>query len=323
MNVFELREDVVNGYAEYVQSFIRINNPDIKRFVDEQFASGRLWPDPLVQINPFYQPGGSIAELVAAGTLHPECATIFRRRSHDGDPGSELQLHNHQREAIDIARTGASYVLTTGTGSGKSLTYFVPIVDHVLRNRRPGHTTAIVVYPMNALCNSQEKELERFLTWGYGEGAQPVTFARYTGQENEEAKRAVAENPPDILLTNYVMLELLMTRTEYSDQKVIEHAQDLQFLVLDELHTYRGRQGADVAMLVRRVRERLGAPTLQCIGTSATVAGAPTREERQVEVAAVATRLFGTEVSPTHVIGETLRSAFTRQLPRTAIRRLQ
>ena len=82
-----------------------------------------------------------------------------------------LRLHQHQREAIEAARTGSSYVLTTGTGSGKSLAYIIPVVDRVLAAKaagtyRPG-IKAIVVYPMNALANSQLKELEKFLKAGY------------------------------------------------------------------------------------------------------------------------------------------------------------
>ena len=72
------------------------------------------------------------------------------------------------------------------------------------------------------------------------DGRPPVRFARYTGQENDEEKKEIVANPPDILLTNYVMLELILTRT--SEQQLIEAAKGLRFLVLDELHTYRGRQ---------------------------------------------------------------------------------
>ena len=96
-------------------------------------------------------------------------------------------------------------MLTTGTGSGKSLSYFIPIVDDVLRRKRAGKPrkgiTAIVVYPMNALCNSQRDELERFLKLGYDEGKEPVTFARYTGQESSDERERITKNPPDILLT--------------------------------------------------------------------------------------------------------------------------
>ena len=148
---------------------------------------------------------------------------------------------------------------------------------------------------MNALCNSQLEELQKFLTYGYGVGKEPVTYARYTGQESQDERQQIAEHPPDILLTNYVMLELIMTRQDVPDPQIIAHAQGLRFLVLDELHTYRGRQGADVAMLIRRVRERLNLDLL-CVGTSATMASEGTVTDRTTAVATIATRLFGVPV---------------------------
>jgi ATP-dependent helicase YprA (DUF1998 family) len=158
---------------------------------------------------------------------------------------------------------------------------------------------------MNALANSQEGELKKFLSTGYPNGKGPITFARYTGQERRERKEEIINNPPDILLTNYVMLELLLTRPE--ERPLINTAKGLRFLVLDELHSYRGRQGADVAMLIRRAREAFAATELQCVGTSATLAGPGTYEEQQTEVARVASLLFGATVSRDHIIGETLR----------------
>ncbi len=318
MNVFDLRDRVIGDYAAYVRSFLRINDAEIRKFVDGELARGRLWPDPLVQLNPSFEPGDTIEDLVRQGALHRECARIFRRDKTPDGGGITLRLHRHQQDALEVARTGRSYVLTTGTGSGKSLAYFVPIVDDVLRRGSRRGIKAIVVYPMNALCNSQLKELEKYLTFGYGPGQEPVTYARYTGQESEAERARIADSPPDILLTNYVMLELLMTRVDRHDRRVIQAAEGLEFLVLDELHTFRGRQGADVAMLVRRVRERLGSPAMRCIGTSATIAGRGSREARHAEVAALASRLFGTEVAPDAVIGETLRPVIERDPPSPA-----
>ncbi len=108
---------------------------------------------------------------------------------------------------------------------------------------------------MNALCNSQYGELEKFLKLGFADGKEPVRFGKYTGQESMEVRDEMCHNPPDILLTNYVMLELLLTRPY--ERNLITGAKNLAFLVLDELHTYRGRQGSDVAMLVRRVRKQV------------------------------------------------------------------
>lgn len=308
MNIFGYRKRLIDEYSKYVSSFIRIRDERTRARVDESLSSGVFWPEPLIQLNPSFASGGSIDELVAEGVLHPECGRIFRKdkEEHSDDPatGKSLRLHLHQAEAIRIARQGRNYVLTTGTGSGKSLSYIIPIVDHVLRRGSRRGIQAIIVYPMNALANSQENELGKFLERGYGPGPPPVAFARYTGQESRERRDEILNNPPDILLTNFVMLELIMTRA--MESKLIAAAENLPFLVLDELHTYRGRQGADVALLVRRVRDRLATPHLQCIGTSATIAGEGTFAEQRAEVAEVASQLFGAEVAPEHVIMETL-----------------
>ena len=310
MDVFDLRQRLVQDYADFTRSFVNIADERIAAHVDRELEAGLLWPDPIVQLNPAFEPGGTIEELVAAELLDPRCSQIFRREKSADDPtGLPLLLHRHQREAIEIAPTGANYVLTTGTGSGKSLAYIVPIVDRVLRHGSGRGIQAIVVYPMNALANSQLGELDKFLAVGPPGSTGLVRVGRYTGQENDEEKQMLLANPPDVLLTNYVMLEYILTRP--NERKLVDAARGLRFLVLDELHTYRGRQGADVGLLSRRVREACQATDLQCIGTSATLAGPGTIEEQRAEVARVASMLFGATVEPSNVIGETLRRATT------------
>jgi ATP-dependent helicase YprA (DUF1998 family) len=301
-----LRERLVGDYADYTRSFISIRDPRISQLVEDELESGLLWPDPIVQLNPSFEAGEWIDELADQGVLHGECRRVFRLGKGEGDE-KPLRLHRHQADAVKAAHTGSNYVLTTGTGSGKSLAYIVPIVDHVLRRGSGKGIQAIVVYPMNALANSQAGELEKFLRAGYPDGKGPVTFRRYTGQESDDERREIIANPPDILLTNYVMLELILTRP--FERKLVEEARGLKFLVFDELHTYRGRQGADVALLARRVREACEATQLQCVGTSATLAGAGTLEEQRAEVARVASLLFGSEVRAEHVISEKLERA--------------
>lgn len=305
MDVFELRNRLIDDYASYIRSFISISDKRIKDYVDDSLWEGLLWPEPLIQLNPSFRPGKDIDELVADGTLHPECGRIFQKKTAEQPEGPPLRLHHHQQQAIETAASNESYVLTTGTGSGKSLSYIIPIVNHVLKNGTGKGIQALVVYPMNALANSQLLELEKFLCLGYPEGSPPVTFARYTGQEKDEERQQITGHPPDIILTNYVMLELILTRP--FEKKLIRAAQGLRFLVLDELHTYRGRQGADVAMLIRRVRNLLSADRLQCVGTSATLAGPGTFDEQRAEVAGVSSKLFGCDVKPQSVIGETLQ----------------
>jgi ATP-dependent helicase YprA (DUF1998 family) len=304
VDVFDLRDHLIGDYERYVRSFIQIRNTQIREYVDGQLATGAFWPEPRVGLNPSFEPGRSIDQLVTDDVLHPGCARIFRRHNEDG-ASAPVRLHRHQDEAILAARTRRPYVLTTGTGSGKSLAYMVPIVDHVLRSGSGSGIKAIVVYPMNALANSQKRELEKFLQIEGDGGRPPVTFRRYTGQEKGPERQEILDDPPDILLTNYVMLELILTRI--GERELVAKAHGLPFLVLDELHTYRGRQGADVAMLVRRVREACESPNVQCVGTSATLASEGTHDERRAKVAEVATEIFGALVEQNQVIGETLR----------------
>ncbi len=313
VNVFDLRNRVIEEYAGYVRSFVDVRDSRIRQVVDDALDQGLLWPEPFVGLSPAFEPGAWIDDLRTEGVLHPECARIFRRKADPSDAGSPLRLHRHQEHAIRRARAGRSFVLTTGTGSGKSLCYIVPIVDAILREGAGRGIKAIVVYPMNALANSQLGELEKFLNYGYPDSHGPIRFERYTGQESDEQKRAIVANPPDVLLTNYVMLELILTRVD--ERELVHQAYGLRFLVLDELHTYRGRQGADVAYLVRRTREACRADRLQCVGTSATLATEGGLEAQRRQVAEVASQLFGTPFEPEDVIGETLQRATLRVEP--------
>lgn len=325
MDVFALHEKLIEDYRAFTEGGTVIRDEKIAAFLAEDLNKKSQWPDPWLSLNPFFASGDTIPRLVEQGLLHPECSRIFRSKKspHDttGTSGKPLTLHRHQLEALKKAQSGQSYVLTTGTGSGKSLSYILPIVDRVLRDRdaqggrKEKRVRAIIVYPMNALANSQLNELEKFLVHGYGKDREPVTFARYTGQEDERRRKELRDNPPDILLTNYVMLELMLTRPD-DRGSLIAMARGLDFLVFDELHTYRGRQGADVALLIRRVRQVCQAPHLQCIGTSATMSSEGSTQKRKEKVAQVASDLFGTPISPDNVITETLVRA-TDEAPDT------
>ncbi len=174
MDAFRVPKQLIRDYRSFSEGFTDIRDERIARHVAEQAHKGRQWPEPWLALNPSFATGGGIDELVAAGTLHPQCARIFRVGKQDtGESGRPMVLHRHQAEAIETARTGTSYVLTTGTGSGKSLGYLVPIVDAVLREGSRRGIRAIVIYPMNALANSQVEELGKFL--GSDPETQPVT----------------------------------------------------------------------------------------------------------------------------------------------------
>ena len=132
LDVFALRDSVVGEYQRFATSFTTIHAPDIRRQVDAIYAESRYWPEPLIQINPSYKRTTDVGTLVAGGVLHPGCAEIFRA------DGEALSLYKHQEQAVALAAEGESFVVTTGTGSGKSLCFFIPIVNHVLAARRSG-----------------------------------------------------------------------------------------------------------------------------------------------------------------------------------------
>lgn len=307
MRAFEFDYHLISSYERFSRSFSSVRSEDLRAAIDAQYDAGRFWPDALLSLNPRYLSGPTVDDLVASGDLDEGTGRVFRFGE------KPLRFYRHQAESIAKAKSGKSFVVTTGTGSGKSLCFFVPVVDTIIRALRAGKprvTRAIIVYPMNALANSQMKEIEKFIGQsGLPDALKPVV-KRYTGQESQEERQRIAANPPDILLTNYMMAELLLTRQDDLDAEVVKNATGLEFIILDELHTYRGRQGADVAVLVRRLRDRCTpdrAPI--CIGTSATMASEGTEESRAVAVAKVATRLFGSEIGPDAVIDESLQRA--------------
>ena len=303
LDVFQLRERVVDEYREYVRSFVNVFDTRIKEFVQRRLKEGELWPDAVLQLNPAFEMDQTLGEMAAASYLMPGTARFF---------GTDSRLYRHQREAIDIAQRGESYVVTTGTGSGKSLTYLVPIYDSILRNAPERHSVrALLIYPMNALINSQLAALENFRDENFPDS--PVRFAQYTGQENEEVRDRILKDPPHILLTNYVMAEYILLRPH--ERPLLSTAtRDLRTLVMDELHFYRGRQGADVAMLTRRLQEKAGRD-LQAIATSATMVTGGSRAERKRSIAKLTSRFFGLDIPAENVVDETLRKVALAPVP--------
>ncbi|BAY42014.1 DEAD/DEAH box helicase domain-containing protein (plasmid) [Nostoc sp. NIES-2111] len=305
LDIFNFRNEVIGDYRRYIESFLKIRDRKVKEFVDTELDKGQLWTDPLVQLNPSYKKGATAKELVQQQILHPDCENYFCKQD-----GSPFTFHYHQKQAFETAQRQEPYVVTTGTGSGKSMTYVVPIFDDLLRHPDISGVRAILVYPMNALINSQKEELDKFLRQV---SHTHIRVEQYTGQENLTKKTEIQNNPPHILLTNYVMLELMLSRTH--ENKLVE-SPNLKFLVLDELHTYRGRQGADVAILIRKLRQRSKTNgSLHCIGTSATMSTEGSRQQRRQVVADVASKLFGVEIKPGNVIDETLERSIGRSEP--------
>ncbi len=310
MEIFNLHTKIMDDYKSYIKSFVNIQDEDIHNKVMDNFKSDKLFPDPLIQFNPSFKQEGSIEELIENAILESEIKDVFKG----------FKLYKHQVDAIKLGSEGKDFIVTSGTGSGKSLTYIGTIFNYLLKNKTKLGTgiQAIIVYPMNALINSQTEELEKYRKQYEDETGKdfPIKFGQYTGQESQELRDKMKNDMPDIVLTNYMMLELLLSRA--SDNQIKESLyKNLQFLVFDELHTYRGRQGSDVAMLIRRIKSKCE-NDVSCMGTSATmVAGENSINAQKLEVANVAKLIFGKKFKIDQIINETLSTSFSdnRNIP--------
>lgn len=221
----------------------------------------------------------------------------------------------HQAMAAERISRGEPAVVATGTGSGKTEAFLMPIVDWCLRHRDEDVLKAILIYPMNALATDQLRRVRGLLA---GSG---VTFGRYTGEthqagarpaeapEEERVNRAeFRAHPPHILLTNYQMLEYMLLR---GDGRDIFRNHRVRFVVLDEVHTYHGALGTDVACLLRRLRAALSGGHSQgngplFIGTSATLQSEDGQHDPRAGVATFFSRLTGQQTPPEAVITEAL-----------------
>ena len=132
MKAFQFDHRVTEAYAQFSRSFSSIRAADLRDVIDREYDEGRFWPDTLLSLNPHYEAGPTIDDLVNSGDLDPATGQIFRFGS------TPLRFYRHQGQALAKARAGNSFVVTTGTGSGKSLCFFVPIVDAIVGLERPG-----------------------------------------------------------------------------------------------------------------------------------------------------------------------------------------
>jgi len=200
-------------------------------------------------------------------------------------PPKPYKPYAHQLLAWQaLAKPGQSLLVTSGTGSGKTECFLVPILDTLAReiasDVQPG-VRAIMLYPLNALIQSQK---ERLTAWAEGFGGQ-VGFCLYNGKTPPTAKvntehakcevqdrKTLREKPPSILVTNSTMLEYMLVRAE--DRSILNKSKGaLRYIVIDEAHSYIGSQSAELTMLLRRVLDAFGMQPgeVQFIATSATI----------------------------------------------------
>ncbi|WP_084960226.1 DEAD/DEAH box helicase [Thermoactinospora rubra] len=230
--------------------------------------------------------------------------------------------YRHQAAAFrrlsTLGKRAEPTLITTGTGSGKSESFLVPVLDHCRRERRKGRrgVKAVLLYPMNALATDQARRISAYLR---EPGMEAVEAALYIGDTPEVGYPKVAtlradirRNPPDVLITNYKMLDLLLQR---ADDLPLWNDAEIAYVVVDEFHTYDGAQGTDVAMLLRRLaavtgHSRPGSPLggICPVATSATLGEGAAPGARSTDPTAaireVAEQVFGTVFPPDSVVGE-------------------
>ena len=286
LNPVTLSRAIKETFAEYVATTFSIANEQyaslFKKILRTEDIISR---GPYLELGDAYRTGATIRNLIAEGVMTP----LFERFGL----GFKLDrpLYAHQEAAVRAAANLDNIIITTGTGSGKTECFLIPVVNALLcelesSGRLDDGVRAIVIYPMNALINDQVKRLREVFA-GCG-----ITFGVYNGNTeqtekagqlkhrntygvepmpNERVSRdAMCEKPPHILITNYSMLEYMCIRP--NDDAVFRDAK-LRFVILDEAHIYKGATGIEASMLVRRVEARLtdNGHSPQYILTSATL----------------------------------------------------
>ncbi|MFZ1376196.1 MAG: DEAD/DEAH box helicase [Geothrix sp.] len=325
LNPIVFTKQILDTFLRYQRTAFPFSDPRLaaqaKEMLGESLTS-HLAKGPFVSLSRPFRLGATVASLVAEGTLHAGMKGVMPYPT----------LFQHQEEALRAVKAGKHLIVSTGTGSGKTEAFLSPILDSALTMRdekAPQGVMAVLVYPMNALAIDQMDRLRRMLrgsgiSYGMWVGSTPDKDAgadverapealsgeplskwledpkaktRRVPQEERISEEDIRTRPPRLLLTNPQQLEMLLTRAK--DQGLFSSGM-LRYLVFDEAHTYEGTTGAEVAVLIRRLKAFAGGQ-ITCIGTSATLAD----PERGTEAAArFAHRFFGVPQDKVAVVEE-------------------
>ena len=284
-----MAKHVTDRYLSYLQSTFQFRDPEFRASFERALKEGSLSRGPFLEITPGFAEGAVMPAMLAS-LLGNGCDRGLAQAL-----GGERRLYAHQDRAIRLADSGANVVVATGTGSGKTEAFLIPILAHLYREHRAGTlgpgVRALLLYPLNALANDQLRRLNDISEKLEQSGSSfRFTFGRYVGETPERSnprsanqrtgeltsREEMRETPPHILITNYSMLEYLLLRPRDSSLFDAGRGATWTFLVLDEAHQYRGSRGAEMALLVRRLKQRLAEGgcqhALRCIATSATLA---------------------------------------------------
>lgn len=288
----ESSKRIVDFYRRYLLTTFSTNkevyNKQLKALLEEDKA---IADGPYISMSDPYKKGKSLKELADEGIVSKEILKI--KNFHP-----DRKLYLHQEEAVRKAYEGKNLIVTTGTGSGKTESFLIPVINQLLKEKENGTLTpgvrTLIIYPMNALVNDQIRRLRELLS--EMDGDNKITFGRFTGETKEtyrDAKKQyeeiedidisplcdnelisreqMRENPPHILITNYAMLEYMLLRPGDNIIFSQTNASKWQYIVFDEAHSYTGAKGIEVASLIKRVKAMLNRYDIKFILTSATL----------------------------------------------------
>lgn len=324
MNPRETTDKICSDYKEYITSILEVKNVNITKLAKEEVYKTEFVKGPFLETTMPFEEGKSLKDLAEEGLISKEFEKMGKGVHYD-----EWNLRIHQEAALrHIIQKERNMIVSTGTGSGKTECYLYPVFDSIMREKEQGTLTdgvrALLIFPMNALANDQQKKLRKIL-----KHYPDITFGRYTGEthhkfEKETVEQAeqrmhkeyddnhmldseedlrksipneymcrekMIENPPHILLTNYAMLEYLLLQPNTAPFFDDDTAKNWKFIVIDEAHTYKGATGTEIAFLLRRLKERISHKNngnFRCIATSATLGS----EDAKADLANFAKNLF-------------------------------
>ena len=297
-----LAKQLQNGIGDYIETTFPMTNEPFKGSVEKMLSNkGSVYHEPYVAVRLPFRVAADMPTCFEA--IHPAYLPYV-----------------HQQKAFErlTGDDGRSTLVATGTGSGKTECFLYPILEYCYQHRGERGIKALIIYPMNALATDQAKRIAE-LIYGSDELRGNVTVGMYVGGQEHTPARTMSEhgvitdhetmlnNAPDILMTNYKMLDYLLVRPKDALLWQDNEPETLKYIAVDELHTFDGAQGTDLACLLRRLKRRLGIYDgyLCCVGTSATMGS----KENDSNILNYAEEIFGEPFDKDAIITEDRLSA--------------
>lgn len=293
----ESSKNIVDFYRRYLLTTFSTNNQLYNAQLKDLLSKDKAIADgPYISMSDPFEKGNSLVQMAKEGILSKKITDFSGFHP-------ERCLYLHQEQAIRKAYNGGNLIVTTGTGSGKTETFLIPVFDELLREEEngtlgPGVRT-LIIYPMNALVNDQIRRIREIISSNIKGSS--ITFGRFTGETEETYKKALEEynenetlellpnelisreqmrkTPPNILITNYAMLEYMLLRPGDNIIFSQQNSQKWKYIVFDEAHSYTGATGIEVATLMKRVKAMLGRDNLNYFLTSATLGNEKSNKE--------------------------------------------